>query len=382
MTIKKVDGGWLVDEQPGGRGAKRFRKTLRTQAEAKQYQAWLKAKITATPDWAPPAAEKRRLSDLVGEWFKHHGETLRSGEDQRRRLVALCEAMGDPLADKFGAQDFATYRSARLAEGVSAANCNREHAYLKAMFSELRRRESWKKPNPVAGLKMFKVAEAELAYLTGPQIETLLVELVKSSNPHVLLVTKLALSTGGRWGETEGLTISQVRQCRVQFARTKTDKNRTVPISEELQAAVLEHFEKHSKKELLEKLADGKRLEKSTNQKRLFEYCEGAFREGIERAGIDLPRGQMTHVLRHTFASAFMQGGGNILTLQRLLGHKDLKTTMRYAHMSPEHLEAAVSLNPLAQLEEHRKNAVDSSSTVEVEDPKKKGLASLQGLDS
>jgi site-specific recombinase XerD len=57
----------------------------------------------------------------------------------------------------------------------------------------------------------------------------------------------------------------------------------------------------------------------------------------------------MTHVLRHTFASHFVMKGGNILTLQRLLGHRDLKTTMRYAHFSPDHLLEAVRLNPLAK---------------------------------
>ncbi|WP_420534865.1 hypothetical protein [Achromobacter xylosoxidans] len=43
-----------------------------------------------------------------------------------------------------------------------------------------------------------------------------------------------------------------------------------------------------------------------------------------------------------------MINGGNILALQRILGHQDLKTTMRYAHLAPDHLESARTLNPLA----------------------------------
>ena len=42
-----------------------------------------------------------------------------------------------------------------------------------------------------------------------------------------------------------------------------------------------------------------------------------------------------------------MMGGGNILVLQRILGHTDIKVTMRYAHFAPDHLTEAVQLNPL-----------------------------------
>ncbi|MGI3131762.1 tyrosine-type recombinase/integrase, partial [Halopseudomonas pachastrellae] len=56
------------------------------------------------------------------------------------------------------------------------------------------------------------------------------------------------------------------------------------------------------------------------------------------------------HILRHTFASHFMMAGGDILTLQRILGHGDIKMTMRYSHLSPEHLVSALNLSPLAQL--------------------------------
>jgi hypothetical protein len=45
-----------------------------------------------------------------------------------------------------------------------------------------------------------------------------------------------------------------------------------------------------------------------------------------------------------------MMAGGNILALQRILGHQSLAMTMRYAHLAPEHLEEAVRLNPLAAL--------------------------------
>ncbi|RWX76399.1 integrase, partial [Pseudomonas aeruginosa] len=38
--------------------------------------------------------------------------------------------------------------------------------------------------------------------------------------------------------------------------------------------------------------------------------------------------------------------GHNILTLQKILGHSSLTMTMRYAHLSPEHLQDAVRFGP------------------------------------
>lgn len=40
--------------------------------------------------------------------------------------------------------------------------------------------------------------------------------------------------------------------------------------------------------------------------------------------------------------------GGNILTLQKILGHTTLAMTMRYTHLAPDHLQDAVKLGPVA----------------------------------
>lgn len=95
---------------------------------------------------------------------------------------------------------------------------------------------------------------------------------------------------------------------------------------------------------------------------RIFESSAGAFRMGVRDACIELPEGQLTHVLRHTFASHFMMNGGNILTLQRILGHSSLQMTMRYSHLAPDHLQEARQLNPLARLHPVARNTAGIDS--------------------
>jgi integrase len=69
-------------------------------------------------------------------------------------------------------------------------------------------------------------------------------------------------------------------------------------------------------------------------------WPEGSTRAGfeaaVEAAKLDAPF--RFHDCRHHFASWFMMGGGSVPALQRILGHASLAMTMRYAHLSPEHL--------------------------------------------
>ena len=211
---------------------------------------------------------------------------------------------------------------------VKPETVNHEQRYLSAVFSELIRLGSWHKENPLGKVRQIKTDQVELTFLSLDQVARLLEECKASTNNHTYPVALLCLATGARWEEAESLTRGAVHGGKVHYHRTKNRQSRSVPIPDELERLIFKVG--------------------MPGSGRLFMYCRAAFRCAYQRCGFQTP-GQMTHILRHTFASHYMMGGGDILALQRILGHSSITMTMRYAHLSPEHLESALRLSPLTQ---------------------------------
>lgn len=337
MSINKKDGKWVLDfypeGKPQGKTSKRIRKAFSTKGEALAYQNHIMENVHVKP-WLDGKEDRRRLRDLVIQWFDEHGVTLDDGEKRKGTMEFACESMGDPMAHEFDATMFSIYRKKRLSgeisrtarvKQVSPRTMNLELAYFRAVFNELKRLGHWKAENPLAAVRAFKSEEAELAYLERDEINCLLEQCKASRNESTYWVACLCLATGARWDEAESLTTKQVKNLKVSFFKTKGNRNRTVPISQAFYDS----------------------LPKPAKPGRLFSPCYSAFRKAVERAELELPDGQLSHVLRHTFASHFMMNGGNILVLQRILGHTDIKMTMRYAHFAPEYLDEAIKLNPI-----------------------------------
>lgn len=337
MAVNKLNNGkWQAQVFPNGRDGRRVRRQFATKGEALAFERYLKEQAQDKP-WLGEKVDRRRVIDLVDTWFNAHGVTLSDGVKRKGAMEFACLAMGNPFATEFNAKLFATYREQRLSgkitrsdrvKSVTPRTVNLELAYFRAMFNELRRFDEWTAPNPLENVREFKISESEMAYLTIEEIRTLLSECENSRSKDLITIVKICLATGARWSEAEGLKGNQIRTGQIIYVKTKGKKNRAVPITEKLQAE----------------------LSSSRKAQLLFKPCYSAFRKAIQRAGIETPAGQLTHVLRHTFASHFMMNGGNILVLQRILGHTDIKVTMRYAHFAPDHLAEAMALNPLSKL--------------------------------
>ena len=337
MAIRKLSTGkWLCECYLNGREGKRVRRQFKTRAEAIAFEQYTQEETKAKP-WLADKEDTRKLSELIDLWYKLHGCSLSDKKGRLGKLNIICNGMGNPIASTITARDWAHYRDRRMqgliANGyktsqkslqVSAGTINCEHAFLRALFNELERLGEINFPNPLKNIREFDQPEKEMAWLTESQIEKLFAACELHGNPDLTLIIKVCLSIGCRWSEAANLKSTQLSPGKITFINTKGKKNRTVPISPDLYQQL------------------------STKEGRFFAECYRQFYRVIRLAGIELPEGQMSHVLRHSFASHFMMAGGNILVLQRILGHSDIRVTMRYAHFAPSHLEDAMHCNPLA----------------------------------
>jgi integrase len=329
MSIKKIKDHWFC--QIDRKGVPRVRKSFATLAEAAIFERDYLAKAAAKPVLN---ADRRKLSELVAIWFKFHGMNLSDGERRRSILLSMAVDLGDPVACELTPSQFLDYRyRCTYSNGtrIASKTFNNRQGYLMAVYNKLRKLQIIDYVCPILDVDAIKVHERQLSYLSGPQIELLFDRLKHDCrNTSVWWIAQVCIRTGARWGEAETLRRKQLHNERITFEFTKSKKVRTVPLDAAFYASLLE-------------FARGKNPDD-----RIFKDGITAFNRCVARCDLEFPAGQKTHILRHSFASYFVMNGGDILSLQRILGHSDIKMTLRYAHLAPDHLFDAVKFNPLA----------------------------------
>ena len=231
--------------------------------------------------------------------------------------------------------DLETYRNRRKATGTKAgkprtdASVNRDMAILGHMLSKavewgLLESSPFKKGKRL----MFKENNQRLRFLSETEVEALL----NACTLHLQAIVEVALLTGMRRGELLGLQWEQIRNGFIYLTENKSGKARQIPINERL-AVILRDLRGKNQLKSQYVFCDP--------QGRRFYEVKRSFTSACKRAGLEDFR---FHDLRHTFASHLVMAGASLKAVQELLGHADLKMTMRYAHLSHEHLKDSVNL--------------------------------------
>jgi integrase len=145
---------------------------------------------------------------------------------------------------------------------------------------------------------------------------------------HLTPVVLLGMNTGLRRGELLSLLWSDVdlesNMLTVRAENAKTGRQRHVPLNAEAQSVLKKWAEQSGRAGQIFTVADVKT----------------AWGGLLESARIEQFR---FHVLRHHFASKLVRAGVDLNTVRELLGHSDIKMTLRYSHLSPDGLAAAVA---------------------------------------
>lgn len=197
-------------------------------------------------------------------------------------------------------------------------------AVLSATFARLVRRGDIKE-NPVRLLRRPKSPESPRAALNDREVDLLL----RAAGPRTRPLILAGLLTGARFSELAALRWSDVDLVAGTLA-VRRKKNRT--------AAVLPLHPRLA--DALVSLRAAKAREggiPSTNDP-VFTSAAGGpltspgkgWARALRDAGLEGRRGVSFHSLRHSFATAFLAGGGNVRDLQHVLGHSSLVITERY----------------------------------------------------
>lgn len=323
MALKKVGKKWHADIRPSGRDGKRYRKQFDTKTEAENWQRYTIA-LHNNKEWIDKPKETRKLSELIELWWHYHAQHLKRGKSHLTRAKKVCKLLGNPATNQITNALLSDFQATRLMK-ITANSYNRDMFTLSSVYTALKEKDVISCKNPFSNTKI-KIKQPDLGFLSVEEVKTVLNTL---KGDH-LLIAKICLSTGARFIEAENLTFSNVLKDKITFVDTKNNKPRTVPISGHLYL------------ELKEKA-------KGSNG-RLFDDCYTEFLKIFKTIDIHLIKGQVTHVMRHTFASHYIINGGNLLNLQKILGHSNILITMRYAHLAPDYLIEVLDKNPLNNL--------------------------------
>ncbi len=242
--------------------------------------------------------------------------------------------IGKKHLDEVTKDDITRLLHERKASGAAAGSANRIVILCRYMFNLALK---WETPgvakNPASGVKLFEDPPTKERFLSVEEAERLYESVCLSDNEMLRYIIPMLILTGARkrevldakWEDFDFKLFSW----RIPF--TKTGKPRHIPMS----AGVVSLLNS------VPRIEGCPYVFANPNTRRPFASVFNSWNTARSLAGLADVR---MHDLRHSFASFLVNNGRSLYEVQKLLGHTQIKTTQRYAHLSHDTLMEAASI--------------------------------------
>jgi site-specific recombinase XerD len=228
---------------------------------------------------------------------------------------------------------------ALVKKGLSPSTCNRALIILRFMYNcGLRWEVLPKMENPCKNVKELALNNKKERFLNGNEISTLKLELSKSKNKFLPYIVQLLILTGCRRGEALNAQIQHFDLGRGDWVvpLPKAGKARHIPLNDlAIQTVRTAILFKQSQNQVAK---ESHFLFPNPATGQPFQQIFYSWDKARKAAHIDTVR---MHDLRHSFASAMVNSGMTLYDVKEILGHSNIRTTERYAHLSNSRLRQA-----------------------------------------
>ena len=332
---RKLSGGIKYRARYQGAYATFTRKT-----DAKQWEANQKVEHEMSK-YMPSKIEERTVTELFKIWTENHAE-INKAQTSVIRDKQIFRDYIEPSIGKYkchqikGSQIESIVTSLKRECRLKDKSINNIITLIKTIFNY--------------GISKIKLSEQAFNYWDKEDVQKFLRfaknKYVKDKTTYVFYLT--SLNTGMRLGEVTGLkwdyvdlerriiTVGRTYDAATKGIKetTKGRRIRYVGINDVLFPELKELRQKNPGSEFVFSNLAGNFIDPKNFRSRRFE-------KDVAEAGVKRIR---IHDMRHTAASNFVSNKGQIYDLKELLGHQDIKTTMNYAHLSPDHVAKKASI--------------------------------------
>jgi len=272
-----------------------------------------------------------RFAEFLDRYIEDHMKIRmpRSWQVEMSRIRRIRHAFRDKRIDQITASDIDAFLAELSRDGQSPGSVNR---YRSRLSSLMNRAIAWRyrEENPVRLVMRLKEEKLSDRYLMPDEFQALL----NACDQDLRVLVHLAAVTGMRRGELMALQWEDLDLERgylvVRAANSKTSEARTVPLNGEARE-ILRSFSDHH---------EGRVFPFQNFPRRRWERVIRDL--GWDRINVPRLRKWRFHDLRHTCASWLAMADVPMSKVAKILGHKELKTTQRYAHLADASLAEAV----------------------------------------